>query len=54
MTWVENTVRTILNRLAYDTRGTEIAEAAVVLPLLFVMLIAVFWFGQALDRKSVV
>lgn len=30
-----------------DTRGTEIAETAVVLPLLFVVLIAIFWFGQA-------
>lgn len=30
-----------------DTRGTELAEAAVVLPLLFVVLIAIFWFGQA-------
>jgi Flp pilus assembly protein TadG len=30
-----------------DTRGTEIAETAVVLPLLLIMLIAVFWFGQA-------
>ncbi len=30
-----------------DTRGTEIAETAVVLPLLFVVLIAILWFGQA-------
>jgi Flp pilus assembly protein TadG len=30
-----------------DTRGTEIAETAVVLPLVLIMLIAVFWFGQA-------
>jgi Flp pilus assembly protein TadG len=34
-------------RLARETRGTELAEAAVVLPLLFVVLIGVFWFGQA-------
>src|SRR6202166_2132523 len=46
MAWVANSVRTILNRLAYDTRGTEIAEGAVVLPLLFVMHIVVFLFGQ--------
>ena len=39
--------RTTLFRLAYDARGTELAEAAVVLPLVLVMLIAVFWFGQA-------
>jgi Flp pilus assembly protein TadG len=34
-------------RLAHGTRGTELAEAAVVLPLLFMILIAIFWFGQA-------
>jgi Flp pilus assembly protein TadG len=33
--------------LARDTRGTEIAETAVVLPMLFMILIAIFWFGQA-------
>jgi Flp pilus assembly protein TadG len=32
---------------ARDTQGAEIAETAMVLPLVFVMLIAVFWFGQA-------
>jgi Flp pilus assembly protein TadG len=40
-------VQTKLRGLVRDTRGTEIAEAAVVLPLLFIVLIAVFWFGQA-------
>ena len=30
-----------------DTRGTEIAEMAVVLPLLFMLLMGIFWFGQA-------
>lgn len=43
MSWARTTWR----RLAWDASGTELAEAAVVLPLLFVMLIAVFWFGQA-------
>ena len=33
--------------LARDTRGTEIAEAAVVLPMLFMILMGIFWFGQA-------
>jgi hypothetical protein len=32
---------------ARDTRGSEIAETAMVLPLLFMMLMAIFWFGQA-------
>ena len=34
-------------RLARDTRGTEIAETAVVLPMLFMILMGIFWFGQA-------
>jgi TadE-like protein len=39
--------RAILRGLSRDTRGTELAEAAVVLPLLFLVLMAVYWFGQA-------
>ncbi len=35
------------HRLSRDTRGTELAEAAVVLPLLFMILMGIFWFGQA-------
>src|SRR5271170_6102986 len=33
--------------LARNTRGAEIAETAMVLPLVFMMLMAIFWFGQA-------
>jgi Flp pilus assembly protein TadG len=33
--------------VARDTRGAEIAETAMVLPLVFMMLMAIFWFGQA-------
>jgi len=36
-----------LRRLTRDTRGTEIAEAAAVLPLMFMTLLGIFWFGQA-------
>jgi Flp pilus assembly protein TadG len=36
-----------LRRLAAETRGAEIAEAAAVLPLMFMMLLGIFWFGQA-------
>ncbi|MCU1301868.1 MAG: pilus assembly protein [Candidatus Sulfotelmatobacter sp.] len=39
--------RRALRRLAHGTRGTELAEAAVVLPLLFLALMAIYWFGQA-------
>jgi hypothetical protein len=37
----------VFRRLALDTRATEIAEAAAVLPLMFMMLLGIFWFGQA-------
>ena len=33
--------------VARETRGAEIAETAMVLPLVFMMLMAIFWFGQA-------
>jgi Flp pilus assembly protein TadG len=32
---------------ATETRGAEIAEAAAVLPLMFMILLGIFWFGQA-------
>jgi Flp pilus assembly protein TadG len=41
------TGQSILRRLARETRGTEIAEAAAVMPLMFMMLLGIFWFGQA-------
>ena len=36
-----------LRRLFTDDRGAEIAEAAAVLPLMFLILLGIFWFGQA-------
>ena len=39
--------RLILPGLRRETRGTELAEAAIVLPLLFLVLMAIYWFGQA-------
>lgn len=38
---------TVLRRLGSETRGAEIAEAAAVLPLMFMILLGIFWFGQA-------
>jgi len=40
-------VRANWRSLARSTRGAEIAETAAILPLLFMVLIAVFWFGMA-------
>src|SRR5437764_3003137 len=34
-------------RLLTESRGAEIAEAAAVLPLMFMVLLGIFWFGQA-------
>jgi Flp pilus assembly protein TadG len=36
-----------LRCLARDTRGSEIAEFATIVPLLFMVLMGIFWFGQA-------
>jgi len=41
------TTQSIIRRLADDTSGAEIAEAAAVLPLMFMILLGIFWFGQA-------
>lgn len=32
-----------------DSRGSEIAEAALVLPLAFMLMLAIFWFGRAFN-----
>lgn len=40
-------VRSLYPRLVIDTRGAEIAEAAAVMPLMFMVLLGIFWFGQA-------
>jgi hypothetical protein len=49
MMWSAITKRAakVFRRLAVETRATEIAEAAAVLPLMFMMLLGIFWFGQA-------
>ena len=37
----------VLRRLLRETRAAEVAEAAAVLPLMFMILLGIFWFGQA-------
>jgi len=46
-------MRKILRRLAND-RGAEIAEAAVVLPLAFMFLLGIVWFGRAFNIYSTI
>jgi Flp pilus assembly protein TadG len=36
-----------LRKLVLSAQGAEIAETAMILPLLFVMIMAIYWFGQA-------
>jgi len=42
-----NSLSKMAHRLAFDTAGAEIAEAAAVLPIMFMILLGIFWFGQA-------
>lgn len=42
-TQIQNTIR----RLIHETRAAEIAEAAAVLPIMFMILLGIFWFGEA-------
>ena len=44
---MKGVVMQFMRRLASETRGAEIAEAAAVLPLMFMILLGIFWFGQA-------
>jgi hypothetical protein len=37
----------ILERMGRDDAGAEIAEAAAVLPIMFMVVVGIFWFGQA-------
>jgi Flp pilus assembly protein TadG len=37
----------LFRRLARETSGAEIAEAAAVLPIMFMIIVGIFWFGQA-------
>ena len=42
-----NVARRMFLRIIAETTGAEIAEAAAVLPLMFLILLGIFWFGQA-------
>ena len=44
----------IIRQLARETRGVEIAETAAVLPVLFLIVMGIFWFGEAFRMYSTV
>src|SRR6266699_2996400 len=41
-------------KIATDCRGQEIAEAALVLPLVFMLLLGIVWFGRAFNIFSTI
>lgn len=43
---------TSLRSLSHDDAGQEIVEAAFVLPILFLIMLAIFWFGRAFNINS--
>jgi TadE-like protein len=47
-------LKTRLKRLGTETGGQEIAEAAIVLPLVFLILMGIFWFGRAYNIYATV
>jgi hypothetical protein len=46
--------KTVWLKAIHRTDGSEIAEAALVLPLMFMMLLAIFWFGQAFSMYGTI
>jgi hypothetical protein len=43
-----------LKKITRDTRGAEIAEAAIVLPMVFMLLLGIYWFGRAYNTYATI
>ncbi len=43
-----------LGRLVEDTSGNELMEAAAIFPLLFMVILGIFWFGQAFSMYGTI
>jgi Flp pilus assembly protein TadG len=43
-----------LKKLVAGTRGSEIAEAALVLPIFFLVLLGIYWFGRAFNTYATI
>lgn len=41
-------------KLFFETTGAEIAEAAVVMPLTFMLLLGIYWFGRAYNTYATI
>jgi Flp pilus assembly protein TadG len=44
----------ICNRIAEQDEGAEIAEAALVLPIFFMVLLGIYWFGMAFNTYATI
>ncbi len=51
---MRSSIRSTTRRLVAETQGTEILEAAAVLPLMFMTLLGIFWFGQAFSMYGTI
>jgi len=52
--WWPELLATRIRPLVRDTHGAEIAEAAAVLPLMFMVILGIFWFGQAFSMYGTI
>jgi Flp pilus assembly protein TadG len=43
-----------LKKIASGTTGSEIAEAALVLPIFFMLMLGIYWFGRAFNTYSTI
>jgi len=43
-----------LKKVASGTTGSEIAEAALVLPILFLLMLGIYWFGRAFNTYATI
>ena len=43
-----------LKRIIAETGGSEIAEAALVIPIFFLVLLGIYWFGRAFNTYATI
>jgi hypothetical protein len=48
------TTMKLLKKITGETRGAEIAEAAIVLPMVFMLLLRIYWFGRAYNISATI
>ena len=48
------TIKTSLRKIITGTVGSEIAEAALVLPIFFMIMLGIYWFGRAFNTYATI